>query len=1044
MMKGIRTMHRPNKVWKSIMVLMFCLIFTLTSYSSVFAAETSKGELYSSIDRYIQSQITEGELPGVYAVIVHEGEISFSKGYGYANVKQKITPDDHTLFEMGSNTKAFTGLAILQLENEGLLELDDPVSEYLPWFQVQYKDRAVNVTIQHLLKHTSGIPYEALGNIVPDTSENALEDAVKTLINSDVMFNPGSNSVYSSMNYDVLGLIIESISGTSYEEYMEQLMKEHLGMQESFFSKSSASPPEGVATGYKLGFKKYHEYEAEVYRGNAPAAYLYSNASDIAKWMSIQLGTNSDVTEEMKQLIAKSHETRGGVPYNFGWQIEEYGNYIIHGGNNPNYASYIGLLLDERTGIAILGNANSEYINWIGAGVKDLIQGKEPQKQEVPPFIQMIKQLDRFTSIGVIGLSLISLIVIGLAASVLVQAAKKKRSFQKLSPKRVKGVLLSTVAVIFPLLALLYIYKNMKFIGLPIPFIVDWGPTSLKYSINLIIVAIISAYLYYLSTFFFSKAKDNIYFTVILFTLVSGIGNGLIIFIINTTVQSGTRYELNQLLFFAFSIILYIWGTRIVRVKLIKLTNDAVYEKRTQLVNYLSNTSYQKFERVDKGHVHAVLNNDTEVVSRFANLFVSFITSLVTLIFCFVYLGIINLVGLGLSVAVIALAAGMYFYVGAQASSFWEKNRDIQNRFYKLINDLISGFKELSMNNRRKQEFQKDMFESCDDSRVARIKGEMKFTNVTIFGELIFVIVIGTVVFAFPLLFSDITKENLLSYVFVFLYMTGPVNIILSTIPEVIQFNVSWKRINATLAERKIGIDASPGDPSISMTDAQNNESILIELQDVTYSHTMDDEQSFGVGPINCTMSSGEIVFITGGNGSGKSTLAKLITGLYRPEDGVVLVNGEEMLDDRLKQNYGAIYSDYYLFDKLYGVDYNESKLEIEQYLKLFQLDDKVTISEQGLSTVNLSTGQRKRLALLICYLEDRPVFLFDEWAADQDPEFRNLFYTQLLPELKEKGKCIIAITHDDHYFDVADKLIKMDMGKIVDYRVKNEICEVM
>lgn len=1036
-------MQTRTKVWISFLVMMLCL--QLNSFTIASGAETVDAEkLYTNIDQYIQSQIIEGEVPGVYAVIVHEGEIRFSKGYGYANVEQQITPDDHTLFEMGSNTKAFTGLAMLQLENEGLLKMDDPVSKYLPWFQVKYRDRVVNVTLQQLLKHTSGIPYEALGNIVPDTSENALEDAVKTLINSEVMFNPGSDFVYTSMNYDVLGLIIERISGTSYEEYMEQFMKDDLGMQDSFFSKSSASPPEGVATGYKLGFSKYHEYKAEMYRGNAPAAYLYSNASDIAKWMSIQLGTNSDVTEEVRQLIAKSHESRGGVPYNFGWQIEEYGKFITHGGNNPNYASFIGLLPDERTGIAILGNANSEYIQWIGLGVKDLIQGKEPQQQDVPPFIQMIKQMDKFTSIGVMGLSLISLIVFGLATSVLVQAAKKKRSYQKLSPKRVRTILLSALAVIFPLIALLYIYRNMKFIGLPMPFIVDWGPTSLKYSITLLIVVIFSAYLYYLATFFFSKAKDNIYFTVILFTLVSGIGNGLIIFTINTTVQSGTRYELNQLLFFVFSIILYIWGTRVVRVKLIKLTNDAVYEKRTQLINFISDTSYQKFERVDKGHVHAVLNNDTEVVSRFANLFVSFITSLVTLIFCFVYLGIINLVGLGLSVTVIALAAGMYFYVGAQASAFWEKNRDIQNRFYKLINDLISGFKELSMNHRKKMEFREDMVESCDDSRRTRIKGEMKFTNVTIFGELIFVIVIGAVVFVFPLLFRDITKENLLSYVFVFLYMTGPVNIILSTIPEVIQFNVSWKRINATLAERKIGVDSSLGDPSISITDSQNNKSIHIELQDVTYTHTTDDDQSFGVGPINCTMSSGEIVFITGGNGSGKSTLAKLITGLYRPEGGVVLMNGEEMLDDSLTQNYGAIFSDYYLFDKLYGVDYNESKQEIEQYLKLLQLDDKVTISEEGLSTVNLSTGQRKRLALLISYLEDRSVFLFDEWAADQDPEFRNLFYTQLLPELKEKGKCIIAITHDDHYFDVADKLIKMDMGKIVDYQVKSEICEVV
>lgn len=187
----------------------------------------------------------------------------------------------------------------------------------------------------------------------------------------------------------------------------------------------------------------------------------------------------------------------------------------------------------------------------------------------------------------------------------------------------------------------------------------------------------------------------------------------------------------------------------------------------------------------------------------------------------------------------------------------------------------------------------------------------------------------------------------------------------------------------------------------------------------------------FKVGPINYQFKSGQIVFITGGNGSGKSTLFKLITGLYPLDSGNITINGEEVNCSMLSENCSAIFSDFYLFKKLYGIDYSNKEGFISKYLKLFKLDEKVNVLNGSFSTTKLSTGQKKRLALLVSYLEDRQIYLFDEWAADQDPEFRKFFYFTLLPGLKEKGKCVIAVTHDEHYFNMADKVIKMDMGKI-------------
>ncbi|MEM1002740.1 MAG: ATP-binding cassette domain-containing protein, partial [Bacteroidota bacterium] len=169
-------------------------------------------------------------------------------------------------------------------------------------------------------------------------------------------------------------------------------------------------------------------------------------------------------------------------------------------------------------------------------------------------------------------------------------------------------------------------------------------------------------------------------------------------------------------------------------------------------------------------------------------------------------------------------------------------------------------------------------------------------------------------------------------------------------------------------------------------------------------------------------------------NGSGKTTLAKLLTGLYEPDRGVVMINNKALKNAELSEYFSTVFSPPYLFEKLYSVDLKDRTEELHNYLRLLDLEQKVAISENQYSTINLSSGQRKRLALLQCYLEDSPIYLFDEWAADQDPDYRNFFYKTLLPEMKLLGKIVIAITHDDHYFHLADKILKMDRGKLKVY----------
>jgi putative ATP-binding cassette transporter len=152
------------------------------------------------------------------------------------------------------------------------------------------------------------------------------------------------------------------------------------------------------------------------------------------------------------------------------------------------------------------------------------------------------------------------------------------------------------------------------------------------------------------------------------------------------------------------------------------------------------------------------------------------------------------------------------------------------------------------------------------------------------------------------------------------------------------------------------------------------------------------------------------------------------------PETGEIRFNGRPVTDENreyYRQRFSMVFFDFYLFESLFGLEAPKLDEQAREYLTLLQLDHKVEIKDGVLSTTDLSQGQRKRLALLTAYLEDRPIYVFDEWAADQDPLFKEIFYYRLLPDLKAKGKTIMVISHDDRYYNVADRIIKLECGRI-------------
>lgn len=518
---------------------------------------------------------------------------------------------------------------------------------------------------------------------------------------------------------------------------------------------------------------------------------------------------------------------------------------------------------------------------------------------------------------------------------------------------------------------------------------------------------------------------------IILAGVVGGVCNTILIALINSALSSiGSTPSRMARGYAALCLVLAL--TRFVSgALLVRITQRAICDLRVNLCRQILAAPLRLLERLGPHRLFATLTNDVPSITNALVILPLLCMNITVLLGCLGYLGWLSwrlLLGV-LGVMVVGIISHQVPVM--RATRHFGLAREWTDALFKHLRALLEGTKELKLHRERRGAFLSGMLEPAAHAvRRETVTAETIWTAAGSWDQVLLFIVIGFVVFAVPA-WQSTNAWTLTGYTLTILYMMGPLEFILNTLPRLGQADVAMRKIeelSGSLAER-------PGAGAPALSARTEAAWASLELDGVTHSYEREGEEtSFILGPVELSFRPGEIVFITGGNGSGKTTLAKLLTGLYAPESGEVRLDGEPVTDanrDAYRQLFSAVFSDFYLFEELLGLEALDLDAKARDYLRQLRLQNKVQVEGGKLSTIELSQGQRKRLALLAAYLEDRPIYVFDEWAADQDPHFKEIFYLQVLPSLVQKGKTVIAITHDQGYYYCADRVVRLDDGKL-------------
>ncbi|MBP2229020.1 putative ATP-binding cassette transporter [Azospirillum agricola] len=519
---------------------------------------------------------------------------------------------------------------------------------------------------------------------------------------------------------------------------------------------------------------------------------------------------------------------------------------------------------------------------------------------------------------------------------------------------------------------------------------------------------------------------------VIALVLLSGLSSGLMLSVVNTAAEmaSNGKVELRIVVLFAAALALFVVSKRKSMTDASVAAERAICDIRIEMAEKLRRSELLFVEHTGHGDIYARLTQDTSTISQSMPVIFNGLQSLV-----------IVLAGLGyvLTISLDAFLMTLAFLMAA-AWSFLQRQRTTmrdlevavakETEFFDALGHLVDGFKEVKINHRKNDDVFDRISHVARETEAIMVRVVRRYTNHLVVSQTLIYLILAVLVFVLPSLEWS-KPETIMKLTAAVLFLVAPLENVQFASHFHMKAQVSLRSIQAL--ERSLDRALDREDLAADPDPARFADFRTLELRNVVFRYP-GNEHTFQIGPLNLTIERGQTTFIVGGNGCGKSTLLKVLTGLYQPQSGRIVIDGQDVAPAALpsyRELFGCIFADFHLFDRLYGLE-GTDPARINALIADMGLGGKTEYRDGRFTNLDLSTGQRKRLALIAALLEDKPIHVFDEWAADQDPEFRARFYDVILPGLRAEGKTIIAVTHDDRYFGQCQQLVKLDYGEFV------------
>ena len=461
-----------------------------------------------------------------------------------------------------------------------------------------------------------------------------------------------------------------------------------------------------------------------------------------------------------------------------------------------------------------------------------------------------------------------------------------------------------------------------------------------------------------------------------------------------------------------------------------RITAIVVRNLTLSLSDKILKANYEYIES-NSERIVPVLTRDITVLSEFINRFPQFVISSTTVLITIFILFQTDWQLTSFFIAVFVLQSIVIAATLPVVRRLTKKTTGFNNILYRDLAHLVSGLKELSLNQGRRDEYiSKVISTNVRKWNVSTMKSKVLSETTDRLSDLL------VFVFSGVLMFLGVTILPIDFNMF---------KVILPTILFLIPFTVKiagYFRYRSTAMVslnqiHQLGVDV--GNKEIaSYAELKRDEALdetILNFENIKFQYqTSKHENPITFGPLNIAFQRNQITFIIGGNGSGKTTFTKILAGLYLPTAGKMYYSGQEVNESNLidyRNLFSCYFADSHVFEYLSHIEPDFLQERADQFIAMLEMDHKVSVEDSQFSTTKLSYGQRSRLGLIANMLDDKEIYVFDEWAANQDPYFKGIFYKKILPYLKEQGKTVIAISHDEKYFDVADEIIELEEGMV-------------